>query len=514
MSLDPELLRELPELTSISRTLQRSGTFSLVICLAPARIVLDHAEQVLRELPARARVVWRSIDGPDWPSRRAMLSDLNVERDSLGAQNVALVLGILDCDYPRLSEVAPDLWTVRTRVVRHTTAAPLPTLEPLPITSLPETMRPDPFVRLLLAMADHVDISSVPFVMPDVALEDIWRCPLVTIEGPVGSGRTTLLRHLQGALVEAGVPAGLDWLPALSHAWSHDALHRPLPLSTLCLEGGGDIWLLDGAGESRDDEHLFWLIADLLRGSGGIRSIILTAPPGWGAVESLHGLRLTLPEWSAEQRTRLSARWGSPAPPPRRHGSDDALIGRPLFIAFLGAQRASQEELAKEPDLQRRLLWSLIGAGEFSKDTAWEAGRVANLMQRLGQPLISTVDSGLTLGFSVRLLQHVAPRRYTVRFVHELLYRLLLEQRARIHSTQPLTITIRDEGGTETLHQPTSPTAQLLRAFLNARGPVPLGGAQAEALTELRQLLGEELVHVEGGRFWLELAPADVVEGW
>lgn len=231
------------DLEALLRPLRRAHGFALYVCTAPNRCAVAEAAARLRrlveaagrldarfedlgDLPPRAVIV-HAVDAPDPGDRRRVLRALNLARDRFGKAGVTLIACILEVDVPLFAEAAPDLWSVRTRVV-HNDIWPLPPVE-IPeaffeaadrvAPALLEATVPRPFADLLAeAGVDNVaERWEAFFVAPPLrprtptphppgALELLRRRGFARLVGEPGCGKSALVMQFARDLARHDQP--------------------------------------------------------------------------------------------------------------------------------------------------------------------------------------------------------------------------------------------------------------------------------------------------------------------
>jgi len=274
----------LPDVSAATPALRRKG-FTLILVIGPSRGAvragLERAEALAADA-GRKKSVSVAIDQPTPAERAATAYRLNRQREALHEDGRAVFIGLLDSDLPAFAHEAPDLWSVRTLVVRNTRLSPARTESTA--LDLPHT----PIVPAV--PAPDLDLNAVGPPPParrrvprpsGPAVPLLTRYPLALLVGDAGSGKTTTLLKLAAALRVNGQRVQLISLPEISREHL-DPLDLPAALRAILGEHDGTPhWLLlDGLDEiPRPDRHrLVWLADDLVSTGYAQGAVLATRP--------------------------------------------------------------------------------------------------------------------------------------------------------------------------------------------------------------------------------------------
>ena len=239
-------LGRLPGLQEAFRApLARLNGFGFLVCSVPSRRAAKDAISVLKGLlseagrasarfaptspVARERVLIAVVDQDGVAERERLLVGMNVARDAIAAVDSVLLAVVLDDDLPRLADIAPDLWSVRTAVARYdrlVPAAPLRTARSLggdhPV---PPELReicdafslrglhtggegerrfPRPRIGDVYQPIEAAGPAPGGRILAGEATELLTRYPCCLLVGAAGSGKSTVLRRLALRLTRAG----------------------------------------------------------------------------------------------------------------------------------------------------------------------------------------------------------------------------------------------------------------------------------------------------------------------
>lgn len=410
-------LDQLPGVDGLRKVLRRLEGFGFLLCVVPSRGAgedararvsallkeLGRVQGAVESLGSAGQVCVEVVFDGTPPARRARYARLNVARDQLGGQGRALLLLLLEGDLPMFAEAAPDLWSVRTEMVRHARPALRNPGAPLELRHdgalSAEVDRATRFVSLqgLQVGADGRRIpqaeldalylellaaspagSETAVTRPrEPAGELLTRYAVSMLVGPAGSGKSTVLRRLARSMAATGLPVALVSLAGanlrgLTVRDLEEALHSLLASCPWVVPPDQRPWLLldglDEVGSAEARAHLVQIADDLVwtdRVSGVVISLrpeLLRPAGAAGEPDEASSESLTLgffaerlaviqllPLGDQEIHTYLE-RWVHATLEPDQRGRNVEILERALGFSGERSQRTERlRELCRRP---------------------------------------------------------------------------------------------------------------------------------------------------------------------